>query len=289
MLVKVGTSDAGLRTGTDSSNVKGVVPPPSGGGGAWTPNPANVTMLGDYSTNDFSQWGGVQMKGYNSSGSGYTAGIRTYSLGLYDDATLGKKAARYEVRNGDNPGFSPGTERAEVSGQGQATGGTSGQTRWYEFRTKFDATFPAVTQGFGTTNQWHGTGSTGSPPFGFYLEQAAGKWSLTIQKQSAPGTYISVYVIWDVSLGTAWHHIIMRVVFSSSDTTGSIQLWYNGVRQTFKDSTQTHFVRTLIPGDPSVYYKEGLYRETSTPQTGIVYHQGFRCCDDPAGLTIDIS
>ena len=37
----------------------------------------------------------------------------------------------------------------------------------------------------------------------------------------------------------------------------------------------TYFVRTLIPGTKTVYYKEGYYRQ-SMPPTGIVYHTGFR-------------
>ena len=42
----------------------------------------------------------------------------------------------------------------------QITGGTEGQTFWYRFQTKFDATFPQnhASLGWGTTNQWHGSG-----------------------------------------------------------------------------------------------------------------------------------
>ena len=71
----------------------------------------------------------------------------------------------------------------------------------------------------------------------------------------------------------------MQICWSTSDTTGFVQLWLNGVRQTFTDGSQTFYVRTLIPGAarPSVYYKEGYYRENGIVPTGIVYHTGFRC------------
>ncbi len=49
----------------------------------------------------------------------------------------------------------------------------------------------------------------------------------------------------------------MQVHFSTSDTTGWIRLWLGGVRQTFLNGADTYFVRTLVPGTTTVYYKEG--------------------------------
>ena len=75
----------------------------------------------------------------------------------------------------------------------------------------------------------------------------------------------------------------MQIHWSTSDTTGWIRLWHNGIRQTFLNGADTYFVRTLVPGTTTTYYKEGYYRQAIKP-TGIVYHTGFRCAADEAAL-----
>jgi hypothetical protein len=244
---------------------------------AQTP-PAGRLFTGDYSTGDFSQWPNVENRGYHGDGIHY---VPSYSATVVDDPAKGK-AARFELRSGDLVGD---TERSEVSAMSDATGGTEGQIRWYAFSTKFDSTFPMdhATLGWGLTNQWH-SDLGGSPPFGMYVDQVNGDWSLTIQKQSAPGVFLDVFSVWNTPLdkGT-WHDIKMEVKFSTSDTTGWIRLWHNGVRQAFLNGSDTYFIRTLIPGTTAVYYKEGYYRQPLAP-TGIVYHSGFRCAESEAGL-----
>ena len=73
------------------------------------------------------------------------------------------------------------------------TGGTEGQTRWYEFSTKFDPTFPQnhADLGWGVTNGWHPDSGTGSGPFQWSVGTKNGYWSLIIQKQSSPGVYLA--------------------------------------------------------------------------------------------------
>jgi Polysaccharide lyase len=251
------------------------------------PAPPGPLFIGDYSTGDFSQWPFMATRFYGSPsellpGSGY---IPAYPATIVDDPVKGK-AARFEVRSGDLVGK---TESSQVTGTAADTGGTEGEIRWYAFSTMFDPTFPMdhADLGWGLTNQWHeGSNQDGSPPFGFYLDQLDGYWSLVIQKQSRPTKFVSVFSIWDTPLdrGT-WHDIKLQVKFSTSDTTGWIRLWHNGVRQTFLDGTDTFFVRTLIPGTTTVYYKEGYYRQPMDA-TGIVYQSGFRCADSEAALQV---
>lgn len=244
------------------------------------PNPAARLFNGDYSTGDFRQWDVVQTKNYNSSGTNY---VPTYSASIVQDPAKGK-VARFEVRSGDVPPFGGG-ERSEVQA-GDETGGTEGQTRWYAFSTKFDSTFPQnhADLGWGLTNQWHANASGGSPPVGWYLDAKNGHWSLVVNRQSAPGTYLNSLSLIDVPLkvGT-WHDVKMQVTWSRSDTVGAIKLWLNGVPQTFTNGSTTYNVRTLIPGASSVYYKEGIYRQAMAP-TAIVYHTGFRTATAEGGL-----
>ncbi len=240
---------------------------------------ADRLFTGDYSTGDFSQWPDIGTKFWTDPANGdlkSTEGYQpTYPATIVDDPVKGK-VARYEVRSGDG---TDGKEASQVTATSAQTGGTEGQIRWYAFSTKFDPTFPMnhASLGWGLTNQWHeGADMGGSPPFGMYVDQLNGNWSLTIQKQSAPAVYLDVFPIWNTPLNNGnWHDIKMEVMFSTSDATGWIRLWHNGVRQKFLDGTDTFHVRTLIPGTTSVYYKEGYYREQMAP-TGIVYQSGFR-------------
>jgi hypothetical protein len=193
--------------------------------------------------------------------------------------------ARFEVHSGDVPSFGGG-ERSEVQADEATTGGTEGQIRWYRYSTKFDSTFPQnhADLGWGWTNQWHQDSSIGSPTVSWGVDMKDGYWSLTIQKQSSPRVYLQKFSIFDTPLATGqWHDVTMQICWSTSDTTRWIRLWLNGIRQTFLNGADTYFVRALIPGTTTVYYKEGMCREAMDP-TDIVYHTGFRSADSEAAL-----
>ncbi|MCW2588347.1 MAG: hypothetical protein JWQ86_774 [Mycobacterium sp.] len=120
--------------------------------------------------------------------------------------------------------------------------------------------------GWALTNQWHADSNTGSPPVGWYVDVKNGSWSLVIHQQSSPGAYLKTFSIIDVPLAVGtWHDVKMQIKWSKSDTVGSIKLWLNGVQQTFVNGSTTYNVRTLIPGSSTVYYKEGMYRQATTP------------------------
>jgi hypothetical protein len=240
------------------------------------------SFVGDYSTGDFSQWPSVQNRGYNGPGPDY---VPTYSATVVDDPAKGN-AARFEVRSGDVPDFGGG-ERSQVGSDARQTGGTEGQTLWYQLSTKFDPTFPQnhADLGWGVTNGWHPNSGRGSSPFQWNVGTKNGYWSLVINDQSAPGIYLPTSgSIFDTPLNVGqWHDVKMQVHFSTFKTTGWIRLWLGGVRQKFVDGTDTYFARTLIPGTTTVNYKEGYYRRAMAP-TGVVYTTGFRCASDEAAL-----
>ena len=244
------------------------------------PAAAQPLFTGDYATGNFSQWPVLQATNYNDSGKDY---VPSYSARIVQDPVKGN-VARFEVRPGDVPPFGGG-ERSEVEG-GPETGGADGQTRWYQFSTKFDPSFPLnhADLGWGVTNQFHARNAGGSPPVSWTVDGKNGYWSLTIEKQSAPGAYLQTIPIFDTPLNVGqWHDVTMQINWSTSDETGWIRLWHNGTRQTFLNGTDTYFVRTLIPGATGVYYKEGVYRQPIS-STDIVYHTGFRSADSEAAL-----
>ncbi|MCV7135844.1 heparin lyase I family protein [Mycobacterium hodleri] len=240
------------------------------------------SFVGDYGTGNFSQWW-VQCKDYNGAGRAFPG---SYSASVVPDP-VHAYAARFEVREGDVPPFGGG-ERSEVSG-GEKTLGFEGQARWYRFATMFDPTFPAdhASLGWGLTNQWHGDSNDGSPPLNWSVSYQDGQWTLLADRQSSPGGYLGKVALFSVPLdpGT-WHEVDMQILWSASDSTGFVELWHNGVRQTFTDGSQTYHVRTLVPGGSpsSVYYKEGYYRQNGIAPTGIVYHSAFRSADTREAL-----
>ncbi|MEW5813240.1 MAG: polysaccharide lyase [Actinomycetota bacterium] len=238
-------------------------------------------FTGDYSTGDFSQWSSVQNKSYNGPGVDYRP---TYSATVVNDPVKGK-AARFEVRAGDWPGFAAG-ERSDVgSDQGQ-TGGTEGQVRWYRFSTMFDPSFPQnhADLGWGVTNGWHPDSSVGSAGFEWGVGARNGFWSLVVDEQTRPGVYVRDYTVFETPLDAGrWHDVVMQVKWSTDPKVGWLRLWHNGVRQLFAGGSDTLALSTLVPGSTNCYYKEGYYREAMRP-TGIVYHAGFRAAIDESGL-----
>jgi Polysaccharide lyase len=243
---------------------------------------AQPMFIGDYSTGDFSQWPSVQHPGYNGSGVDYVQW--SYSATVVNDPVKGK-AARFEVRSGDWPGFASG-ERSDVGSTPSDTGGTEGQMLWYEFSTMFDPSFPQnhADLGWGATNGWHPDTPAGAAPFEWSVGTRNGYWSLIVIEQNSPGDYVRQYTIFETPLNVGhWHDVKMQVNWSTGITTGWVRLWLNGVRQTFFDGSDTHFLSTLVPGTTTCYYKEGYYRQAAQP-TGIVYHTGFRAARDESEL-----
>ena len=112
--------------------------------------PGTILRTGDYNTGSLSQWSGSQKS-------------QPYSIGVQsNDVREGSHAARFEVRNGDNPiGYG---DRAEVQA---STGESEGKERWYSWSTKFDSGYP-TSSGWQVVSQWHSTanGSTVSQTMG---------------------------------------------------------------------------------------------------------------------------
>ena len=238
-------------------------------------------FVGDYSTGDFSQWPSVQNQSFNGPGVDYE---QTYSATVVEDPVKGR-AARFEVRSGDWPGFATG-ERSDVGGSAAESGGTEGQVRWYRFATMFDPSFPQnhADLGWGVTNGWHPDSSSGSAGFEWSVGTKNGFWTLDVDQQSSPGNYTRDYTIFETPLNVGrWHDVTMEINWSTDVRKGWIRLWLNGVRQQFADGSDTYHLSTLVPGTTTCYYKEGYYRQAATP-TGIVYHSGFRAASDDASL-----
>ncbi|MFE3290942.1 polysaccharide lyase [Rhodococcus sp. NPDC059234] len=245
-------------------------------------------FTGDFETGNFSQWPICQSVAINDACSLYDNSH--YSLQVQSAVRRqGRFAARFEVRDGDVPATVPGGERAEVQG-GPETGGSEGADLWYQWSTQFSTTFPAnhASQGWGLVSQWHGE-VDGPPPLGMYVDVGDGQWGLRVNAQTSPGQFIASYVPWRTGLAQgSWQDIKIHIKWSTDDRVGFVELWHNGIRQTFTDAPcagqDRCYVRTLIPLGSTTYFKQGYYRDPNVTGTGILYHDGFTVAPTESGL-----
>ena len=204
----------------------------------------------DFETGDLRQWDGFQR----------VADDRIQVV--TDPVDQGRFAGRFEVRDGDNPiGFG---DRAEVQ---LATDESEGDDRWYAWSTMFDRSFP-TSDAWQVVTQWHAS-SDGPPPLAFYVERD--RLTLQTNPYDERGVRSDPVLHWSGPLDRGrWRHLRLHVIWSGNDEVGLVQLWVDGRRVTPKIRT-----RTLRPGE-GVYLKQGYYRRSGEPRTGIVYHDGFR-------------
>lgn len=221
------------------------------GGGPPESLPGTPVFTGDFETGDLRQWDVVQAVGRRSA--------RVVDA----PRRQGRYAARFEVRQGDDPIDSTG-DRSEVS---QDTEEDEGQDRWYAFDIMVPPDFPALDT-WQVVAQWHSS-EDGSPPVGFYVD--GDELVLQVNRHAAAGEPLETVFPWRGPLKRGrWREIVMNVRWSGSDEDGLIRLWVDGVP--VLPGTR---VRTLYPGFPN-YSKIGYYRDDEATPVGVVYHDGFR-------------
>lgn len=206
----------------------------------------------DFETGDLRQWDGVQA-------------VAGHGIRVVDDPVAqGRHAARFEVRDGDNP--IDADDRAELQ---LASGEAEGDLRWYGWSTMFAPDFPSI-DGFQVVTQWRPRNADGPPSMGFYV--TGDRIRLQVNPYDAEGVPARPPVIeWTGPLDRgAWLHFRMRVRWSGDDARGAIDLWVDG-RHVVEDAR----IRTLYPGDGG-YLKQGYYRRAGEPETGVLYHDGLR-------------
>lgn len=236
------------------------------------PIPGPALWAGSWETGNTSQWSGCQRSA-------------DYSIQIQSNLVReGARAARFEVRDGDNPIGSG--ERSECQ---KGSGEVEGSERWYSWSTYFAPDFPVSnsTSGWATFTQWHADASTGSPPVGLYLE--GGRMVLKLHRQSSPASYLGIITPWGMDFASnrgRWIDFNMRVKWSGSDSVGWAELWVDGVKQRMNwpsggnaaayGGLNSYRVtgRTLVPGY-GAYIKQGFYRCVCLDGTAVIYHDGF--------------
>jgi hypothetical protein len=224
---------------------------------AAVPTGSRVIFVGDFETGDFSQWSQCQNRRYSGSCKGER--VEFYGMQVVGDAREGRHAARFELRDGDNPQWGGG-ERAEVAryDRGRVH---EGDERWYEFSLRFDASFPAVDGAYLIVMQWHGPYNA-SPPMSLEV-RGAGTLVLTGHIPDAPEM-----VIGDIARGE-WVDYVVHATFSRSATTGWAEVYRNGVV-----AVPRHPRASMI--DHSNYLKMGIYRDWNAEPTAVMWADGLR-------------
>ena len=224
-------------------------------GASATAIPGHTVVRGDFETGNLNQWSGI-------------ARVRTSSVRLVRrPVRQGRYAARFEVRDGDNPiGYG---DRAQIQ---IGTNEREGQVRWYSWSTRVSRGFPSY-RSFQVLAQWHAK-ANGSPPLAFFAE--GDRLVLKVHRHAGPGALLNIRDIWRGPLRRgAWRDIKLRVRWSGSDSRGWVELWIDGRRQRFDDRSRRRRIRTMYPGVDN-YFTMGYYRQSGLSRTGVVFHDGFR-------------
>jgi Polysaccharide lyase len=237
--------------------VIGIVNPASAGA-AQVPVGSRVVFTGDYESGNAHQWQTCQNKTYNGSCAGYKNSFYGMRVAGGGQQRQGKYAARYEVRNGDVPGFGGG-ERSEVSQSGAASV-KEGDERYYQFSLKFDPSFTNPTSNFFIVMQWHS--GSGSPPLALMVNRS-GQLQLTNN-----ATNKNTKTIGAVKRG-AWADYVLHVKFSRNASVGFDEVYQDGALVVPKHSRPTM-------SSSSCYLKQGIYRSASETSTAVVWQDGLR-------------
>ena len=147
----------------------------------------------------------------------------------------------------------------------------NGSDLYASIKFMIPAGFPQLTSsGFFQIAEMYGPPHGGSPPIGIDLfPGAGGRPRVTLQRDANFG-YDQPWT--GPTLDAGWHTIYLHTVMAP-DNTGSVQLWFDGQPQTFKNGSQTINYPTLAPGinwdghtanilNVNQYRRAGLYPGT---------------------------
>lgn len=206
-------------------------PPPTG----------SVVWRGDFETGTLSQWTREQE-------------VSADRLQIVTSPVRqGGYALKATVKQGDDPIDASGNRNEMV----RLTYEPENSEYFYRWSTMFPSDFPspATWQLF---TQWHHTGSSGSPPVEFSVNNN----NIILYCRSTE--------VWRTPLVRGvWNDFVFHVKWSPSSSTGFVELYHQGKLVLPKRYCATQFAGM------TQYLKVGLYRNSSISQTGVVYHDNW--------------
>jgi hypothetical protein len=195
---------------------------------------------GDLSTGTFSQYGMVQACNGPSPVAGATVVSSPVHPGFTHSAAL-TVSDQSVTANCPQLG-SYGHPNANILSPGLFS---PGNDDYVGFSTLFPASFPSNVCTPYVPGCWMQIMELYGPPYGGSAPVALDVWGNHLEMWTHNGT------IWraaqNITKGT-WQDIVVHVHFSTSATTGFVELWYQGVPQTFTNGKTRYYEATLQSG-----------------------------------------
>lgn len=224
-----------------------------------------VLFTGDFETGDQTQW-----KNHEYCPGGVTV--------VNDPVRSGNYAAKFLVHDTDThencPSVPTDSPRAQLISKDLFH---NGDDLYIGFSTYFPADFPSPPSWF-QVGEIYGAPYASSPAIGFDVENdAQGQPHLVLSRDQTHNNDTPWTAPTPVDKGTAWDDIVVHVKFSDDPSVGFVELWYNGVRQTFTDGSTRLYYATLVPGEtwqqgtPNALYMN-QYRAAKPMGTVTIYH-----------------
>ncbi|MGC4119679.1 MAG: polysaccharide lyase [Myxococcales bacterium] len=202
---------------------------------------AEVVWRGDFECGDLSQWTRSQS-------------VSPDRLEVQEGGSGkgGRFALKATVVQGDNPIGASGN-RNELTYTSYEPSGTE---RFYRWQTRFADDYPSA-NAWQLFTQWHHAGPSGSPPVEFFVRKE--EIILNVVGES----------VWRMPLERGrWIDFVFHVKWSPDASEGFVELYVDG-----KQVLAPLHRATQFPGELN-YLKQGLYRDASIQETGVVFHDG---------------
>jgi len=116
----------------------------------------------------------------------------------------------------------------------------NGDDRYISVSTLFPVGFPTIANWFQVA-EFYGVPYGGSPPIGLDVRgNRLGLWRDITHGYDNP---------WSVPMQAGvWERVILHVKFSNVPSVGFVEIWLNGVRQTFNDASRRLHYATMVSG-----------------------------------------
>jgi hypothetical protein len=181
----------------------------------------------------------------------------------------GRYGQVYQAMLVDGDLYKDGKARCELYGSKLPNGSDlryrEGDNLFFGWRSRINEGFaaPLKRANSGNLTQFKGDSSCGGPAIVLTIKYGAIALRSELYGELWYGPMVTDFA-------GAWHDIVVNINFSKSATSGFVELWLDGAKQTFVDGSTRFRVATMCPDDAYVYLKQGIYR--STELTGTAYH-----------------
>jgi hypothetical protein len=247
---------------------------------------AAVTFNGDFETGDLSQWALQQ------SCDGDATVYSSDSQPSWPAPVDGAYALRLSVP--DNHVLSGATMMCDAAAgnpRGQLltdrSGATSlapGDDKWESWSVRIPSDFPLVSgRNWFVLQQDYGAPFSGSPPVAIDVKADGFGANHFVMDVCHDGCLGASTVWWGPAIQPDhWYHFLVHKVFGTSDDTGLVEVWLDGVPQPFVDGSTSYQTRTLhenctcAASNAYRFYLNNYRADALTPGAVTVYFDGVR-------------